>query len=100
MRPAKHHQIVKKHQQVVNLGKVMANEFIHWTDETVEKLAQHDVTPEDFRAAFDNRVKNVKSRSSGRSAFIGYDDRGRKLFCVFHKLTDMDIEPVTAYEIE
>jgi hypothetical protein len=72
---------------------------IHWSDEIIEHLAEHDVTPEDFESVIENYDEEVDSRSSGRKARIGWDDSGRLLFCAFERLNESEIIPVTAYEI-
>ena len=72
--------------------------FFHWTDETIEKLAQHDVTPAEFEAAFE-AGEDIENRGR-HDARIGYDSRGRLLFCVHQNLNGTDIVPITAFEIE
>jgi hypothetical protein len=78
----------------------MAGYFYHWTPRVIEKLAQHDVTREEFIAAFEDRIEDAFSRSTGLPAFYGYDDRGRLLFGIYEHLKKIDIFPKTAYEVE
>jgi hypothetical protein len=77
----------------------MASHFFQWTDEIVEHLAEHDVSPEEFISAFDDIVKHDVSRSTGFPAIYGYDNRGRLLFCIYEILSDTDILPKTAFEV-
>ena len=71
-----------------------------WVQATVEKLALHEVSPEEFEQVLANPSRRVKSDSSGRKAVIGYTDTGRKLFCVYDAIDETYVEPVTAYEID
>lgn len=66
-----------------------------WTDEIIEHLEEHDVTPEEFEEAFDNILWEEPSRSSGLSTIVALV-RGRTLRCIYRELGPMDIEPVTA----
>lgn len=70
----------------------------HWSDEIVEHLAEHDVTPEEFEEVVRSARLRTRSRSSHLPAVSGWT-RGRHLFCVYRLLTPQDIEPVTAYEV-
>lgn len=71
----------------------------HWTDEIVEHLAEHDVSPEDFEDAVSNPERRGESRSTGRPCCWGETADGRYLFCVFEYLDEMTILPFTAYEV-
>jgi hypothetical protein len=71
----------------------------HWSDEIIEHLAEHDVTPEEFEEVVNFPESVTTSRDSGWPAAIGWAG-GRKLFCVYRELTRIDAEAVTAYEIE
>ena len=77
--------------------------FFHWTDEIVEYLALHDVTPEEFETVVqDSQSEVTNSRSSGRPARLGITGEGRLLFCVFDWIDaeQSEIEPRSAYEID
>jgi hypothetical protein len=69
-----------------------------WTDRNLDKLAQHDVTPEEFEEAIANPARDTLSASSGRPAVYAFV-RGRLLFCVYDEIDDDTILPCTAYEI-
>ncbi|MFV0444909.1 MAG: hypothetical protein ACK5Q5_15155 [Planctomycetaceae bacterium] len=70
-----------------------------WTDWNLQKLADHDVTPEEFEAAIANPLREVVSQSSGRPAVFGLV-RGRLLFCVYDEIDADTILPRTACEVE
>jgi hypothetical protein len=73
-------------------------EFV-WTDEIIEHLAEHDVSPEDFQEVVREPEEIGESRSSGRPCCWGETPDGRYLLCVFEKLDDSTILPITAYEV-
>lgn len=69
-----------------------------WTDEIIEHLAEHDVSPEDFQEVVMAPDETSLSRSTGRPCCWGETADGRSLFCVYEFLDSMTIVPVTAYE--
>ena len=73
-------------------------EFI-WTEEIIEHLAEHDVSPEDFERVVMNPERTGKSRSSGDPAVWGYTEDGRYIIAIYKKIDFMTIVPVTAYEV-
>jgi uncharacterized DUF497 family protein len=73
-------------------------EFL-WTDETIEHLAEHGVSPEDFQEVVRDPEEIGESRSSGRPCCWGETPDGRYLLCVFEKLDDSTILPITAFEV-
>lgn len=73
-------------------------EFV-WTDEIVEHLAEHDVTPDEFEEVVSHPAHTEVSRSSGRPCCWGETAAGRRLFCVYEFADDTTIIPVTAYEV-
>lgn len=70
-----------------------------WTDAIVSHLAEHDVTPENFEYVVQNPNETMPSRSSGLPAAAGFSPDGRYLFCVYDKLPDGTLLPVTAYDM-
>ena len=70
-----------------------------WTDEIVEHLAEHGVTPEDFEAVVSHPESRDKSRATKRPCCFGETPDGRYLYCVYEFLDDATIVPVTAYEV-
>lgn len=73
--------------------------FYVWSDDIVEHLAEHDITPEDFQHVLENPVKRGKSDSSGRPCVWGYTEDGRFVIAIYQRLDDVTILPVTAYEV-
>ena len=69
-----------------------------WLDETIEHLAEHGVVPEEFEEVVSNPEEIGESRSSNRPCCWGDTANGRYLFCVFEKLDEMTILPITAYD--
>jgi hypothetical protein len=70
-----------------------------WTDEIVEHLAEHDVSPDDFEEVVGNPERRGESRSTGRPCCWGETADGRYLICIFEHLDEMTILPFTAYEV-
>jgi hypothetical protein len=73
--------------------------FFIWTAEVIEHLAEHEVTPEEFEEVVSRPDFEDVSRSSGNPVAFGHSSDGRYLCCVFRRLDDDTIEPVTAYEV-
>ena len=73
-------------------------EFL-WTDEIIDHLAEHGVTPEDFEEVVNSPELRGASRTSGRPCCWSYTRDGRFLICVYEKLDELTILPVTAYEV-
>jgi hypothetical protein len=70
-----------------------------WIPRTVEHLADHDVSQDEFEFVVRESEDLQKSRSSGDLAVIGWIFTGRRLFCVYRMIDELTVEPVTAYEI-
>ena len=73
-------------------------EFL-WTSEIIEHLAEHDVSPDDFEEIVQHPDARGNSRTSGRPCCWGELDDGRYVICVYEKLDDITLLPVTAYEV-
>lgn len=71
-----------------------------WDDENVEHLQEHGVAPEDFEAIVSDPDREETSRSSGRPIAFGFAPDGRYLACVFEKIDQATVYPITAFEIE
>jgi uncharacterized DUF497 family protein len=69
-----------------------------WNDEIVEHLEQHGVSAADFEQVVSNPEEIGESRSTGRPCCWGETADGRLLFCVFEKIDQVTILPVTAFE--
>jgi hypothetical protein len=70
-----------------------------WTDEIIEHLAEHGVTPEDFERVVQRPVDVRKSRSSELPAAFGYTEDGRYIIAIYDFVDDVTVLPVTAYEV-
>ena len=70
-----------------------------WTDEMIEHLAGHGVSPEDFETVVSNPESRDRSRATKRPCCFGETADGRYLYCVYEMLDDITVIPVTAYEI-
>jgi hypothetical protein len=73
--------------------------FFVWTPEIIAHLAEHDVTSEEFEEVVTNPECEDVSRSTGNPVAFGSTSTGRHLCCVFKRLGDDLIEPVTAYDV-
>ena len=65
-----------------------------WTDDSVEHIAEHGVSQEDFEHVVCHPSSKGFSRSS-RLPAIG----GRYIVAVYEELDEMTVLPVTAYEV-
>ncbi len=74
--------------------------FFVWTPEIIEHLAEHDVSPEEFEEVVGHPEFEDVSRSTGNPMAFGVTISGRCLCCVFKRLDEDTIEPVTAYEAD
>ncbi|MFM9963801.1 MAG: hypothetical protein ACKV2Q_21535 [Planctomycetaceae bacterium] len=71
-----------------------------WTDEIIEHLAEHDLTPEDFEDVVGAPNEVSKSRSTGADCCWGETADGRYLFCVYDLEDDgITVIPRSAYEV-
>jgi uncharacterized DUF497 family protein len=70
-----------------------------WRDSTIEHLAEHDISPDDFEEVVCNPFRKGKSRSSGRRAAWGYTRDGRNVIAVYEEIDELVLLPVTAYEV-
>jgi hypothetical protein len=69
-----------------------------WTDELIEHLAEHDISPDDFEYVIMNPVQQIQSRSSGRRAVYGYTPDGRWVFASYDIEDDFTVYPSTCFE--
>jgi len=72
-------------------------EFL-WVDENVDHIAEHDVSTEEFEHVVRHPERRDVSHSSGLPCCWGTTPEGRFLFCVYEKIDDIRVYPVTAYE--
>jgi len=71
-----------------------------WSDETVEHLEEHGVTPDEFERVVQDPDSNGISRSTGRPYAVAILDDGREVMCIYEFVDHMTIEPITAYELD
>ena len=76
----------------------MAFYFYVWTPEIIEHLAEHGVTPDEFEEVVSHPEYEDISRSSGNPVAFGSTSTGRYLCCVFKRIEEDMIEPVTAFD--
>ena len=76
-----------------------SREFI-WTDEAIEHLDEHNISPEDFEDVVCRPIGVGKSRSSGLPVAFGYTEDGRYFIAVYKMLDETTVFPVTAYEVK
>ncbi len=70
-----------------------------WTPEIIDHLAEHDVSQEDFETIVSNPESEDVSRTTGKPIAFGTTSDGRSLCCVFRRIGDDIIEPVTAFDV-
>lgn len=70
-----------------------------WADETIEHLADHGLTTDDFEEVVSFPEDVDISRSSGLMAAFGHTVDGRYIIAIYNLIDEMTIEPVTAYEV-
>ena len=63
----------------------MAWRHFIWTDEDVEHLAEHDITPGDFEHVVKNPDEHTVSHSSGLPCVFGYTPDGRYIIAVLEE---------------
>ena len=78
----------------------MPTYFFVWTDETVDHVAQHGVSPDEFEHIVQDPESNGISKSTGRPFAVGVLEDGREILCVYEFIDDCTIEPITAYELD
>lgn len=74
--------------------------FFLWTAESIEHLAEHDVSQEEFEEVVRNPEGETVSRSSGNPIAFGVTTSGRVLCCVFRRIEGDIVQPITAFEVE
>ena len=77
-----------------------ADVFFMSSDPTIEHLAAHGVTPDEFEIVVQNPDSTGISRSTGRPYAVAIMDDGRELICFYELLDSMTVEPITAYELD
>ncbi len=74
------------------------SEFV-WSDERVDHIARHGITPEEFEEICFGKALVLRGRSEGQNPVyyvLGETDAGRYLFCVVIQFPNGKGYPVTA----
>ncbi len=71
-----------------------------WTDEIIQHLEEHGISPAEFAEVVSDPEFAGHSRRSGDPCAKGTTRTGRILFCVYRMIDELTVEPVTAYEVE
>lgn len=74
--------------------------FFVWDGENEQHIADNDVTTEEVEEVICNPTRVETSRSSGRPIAFGWTSSNRFLACVFERLDNTTLYPITAYEVE
>ncbi len=73
--------------------------FYVWTEEIIEHIAEHDLSPKDFEYVLAHPTDKGASDSSRLPTVWGYTEDGRFVMAVYRALDDDTIIPVTAYVV-
>ena len=75
--------------------------IFHWTAESLQHIAEHGVTREEFTEVVMDATEIQTSRSTGVPIVFGTTSTGKRLACVFEWVDEFEIEiiPVTAFEV-
>jgi len=71
-----------------------------WTEETIDHVAQHGITPDEFESVVMKPARTGLTRKTGRHFAEGQLEDGRWIFCVYEQIDETYLEPVTAFEVE
>lgn len=70
-----------------------------WTDDSVDHIAEHGISQEDFEHVVCHPTSKGFSRSSRLPAAWGHTADGRYIVVIYEELDEMTVLPVTAYEV-
>ena len=75
--------------------------IFHWTKESLQHIAEHGVTQDEFAEVVMDATEIHASRSSGLPIVFGTTSTGKRLACVFEGVDEFEVEviPVTAFEV-
>jgi len=69
-----------------------------WTDENIDHVGEHDITPEEFEEVVQSPEQLTESESSGRPLAFGWTSTGKFIGCVYEMFNESTVYPVTAFE--
>ncbi len=75
----------------------MAYYEFHWDDETIEHIAEHGVSVDEFERVVMHPESLGESRSTGHPMAIGVGDEGRTLVCIYELVDDFKVYPITPF---
>lgn len=73
---------------------------IRWTDQAIEHLARHHVTPEEVEEACFNGEPLIRSGRDGLHYVLGQTGDGRYLFIVVQEMRPGEVRIVTGREMD
>lgn len=73
--------------------------IFQWTEEALAHIAEHGVSQDEFEEVVTSPTRVDKSRSTERPIAFGPTTTGKYLACVFESIDDVEVVPVTAYEV-
>jgi hypothetical protein len=73
--------------------------FFLWSEEIIEHVSEHGVSPQEFEEVVMNPEGETISRSSGNPIAFGATLSGRILCCVFRRINGDIVQPITAFEV-
>jgi uncharacterized DUF497 family protein len=71
-----------------------------WDEVNQEHVAQHGVSKEESEKVFLHPEWTGRSRRSGRPVARGWTSTGKYLLCVYEMLDELQVYPITAYQVE
>lgn len=74
--------------------------FFLWTPESIEHIAEHGISQDEFEQIVMKPEGETVSRSSGNPIAFGTTASGRILCCVFRRVDPDFVQPITAFEVE
>lgn len=74
--------------------------FFYWTDENVEHVEEHGISPDEFEEVVSSPDETDVSRTSGRPMAIGETSTGKYIACIHEMLDDATVYPITAFELD
>jgi uncharacterized DUF497 family protein len=74
--------------------------LFYWTEENIEHLEEHGISPDEFEEVVSDPDETDVSRSTGRPMALGETSSGKYIACIYEMLDETTVYPVTAYELE
>lgn len=77
----------------------MANYRFFWTDEIIEHLAEHGITPDGFESVVAAAEDEDLSTSTGKPMAFGRTSDGRYITAIYEMIDEWTVLPITAFEV-